>query len=216
MAKYIKQEMADLRGDGMQRSFYRMKVERNIGTEELIRHMTHPGSGLSTASAIHVIEALGEQLARELAEGYSVTIDGIGTFTASLGLDRKHRREEQEAEGKAHNARCLTVTGVRYKADKRLVRDVALDCELRKAGESRPRQSAYSRDERLSMAVEYLTDAAHPVMRLADYVRLTGLSRSGASRELREFLRGQDAQIESLGRGPSLVYVLKRQAETVE
>lgn len=216
MAKYIKQEMADLRGDGQQKSYYRMKVERNIGTEELIRHMTHPGSGLSTAMAVHVIEALGEQLARELAEGYSVTIDGIGTFRASLGLDRKHQQEEPATDAKAHNARCLAVTGVRYKADKRLVRDVALDCELSKAGESTPRQSPYSRDERLRMAVDYLSSAAHPMMRLADYVRLTGLSHSVASRELREFRQATDAQIEAVGRGPSLLYVLKRRAEAEE
>lgn len=206
MAKYIKQEMADLRGDGQPGSYYRMKVERNIGTREFIRHMTHPGSGLSEAMAIHVIDALGEQLARELAEGYSVTIDGLGTFTATVGLDWKRRETDGGGEAK-RDARCLTVDGVRYKADKELVRDVAMRCDLRKGGESHTRRSPYSREERTRLVVDYLASAAHPVMRLADYVRLTGVSRSTASQELREMSRGEDAPIMPVGRGPALVYV---------
>ena len=214
MAKYIRQEMADLRGDGQQRSYYRMKVTRNIGTREFIRHMTHPGSGLSEAMAIHVMETLGEQLARELAEGYSVTIDGLGTFTATVGLDWKCK-ETDDAGGAKHNARCLTVDGVRYRADRSLVRDVAVRCRLSKGGESHTRRSPYSREERVRLVVDYLADAAHPVMRLNDYVGLTGVSRSTASHELREMSRGEDAPIRPIGRGPALVYV-RRVAEVEE
>lgn len=206
MARYIKQEMADIRGDGNQRTYYRMKVERNIGTREFIRHMTHPGSGLSESMAIHVIEALGEQLARDLAEGYSVTIDGLGIFTATVGLDKRSRKATDGADAK-YNARNLTVDGVRYKADKGLVTDIALQCDLRKGGESHLRRSPYSREERKQMALEYLADPAHPMMRLADYALLTHLSRSAASRELRELCMEEDSPLKASGRLSSMVII---------
>ena len=44
-------------------------------------------------------------------------------------------------------------------------------------------------------------------MRLDDYVRLTGVSRSVASRELREYYDLPDSQISTFGRGTSKVYV---------
>lgn len=215
MARYIKQEMADLRGDGKQRNYYRMKVERNIGTKELIRHMTHPGSGLSRAMVVHVMEALAEQLAMDLAEGYSVSVDGIGTFTATVGVEDKSPRADEDGEAK-RNARSLTVTGVNCRADKQLVKEVALRCKLKKWGESRIRRSAYSKEQRLGLAVAYLADLAHPVMRLDDYVRLTGVSRSTASRELKEFTRGADSPIGCIGRGSALVFVRKDKAAVEE
>ena len=38
MAKYIKQEMNDLQKTGEQKSFYRMKIERNIDAQEFVEH----------------------------------------------------------------------------------------------------------------------------------------------------------------------------------
>lgn len=37
MAKYIKQEIADMRGEGQTKAYYRMKTIRNIGMKEFIR-----------------------------------------------------------------------------------------------------------------------------------------------------------------------------------
>lgn len=39
MEKYIKQEMTDLQKTGEQKSFYRMKVERNIDIQEFVECM---------------------------------------------------------------------------------------------------------------------------------------------------------------------------------
>ena len=75
MAKYIKQEMTDLQKTGEQKSFYRMKVERNIDTQEFIERMCHPGSGLSRGEAVSVLIRAADTLAALLAEGYSVSLD---------------------------------------------------------------------------------------------------------------------------------------------
>lgn len=46
MAKYIKQEMPDIRKTGEQQCYYRMETECNIGTKELLEQMSYDGSSL--------------------------------------------------------------------------------------------------------------------------------------------------------------------------
>ena len=47
MEKYIKQEMTDLQKTGEQKSFYRMKVERNIDIQEFVECMWYPCSDIT-------------------------------------------------------------------------------------------------------------------------------------------------------------------------
>ena len=42
MAKYIKQEVPDMKKTGEQKVFYRMKVERNIDFQEFIQQVCAP------------------------------------------------------------------------------------------------------------------------------------------------------------------------------
>ena len=39
MAKYIKQEMNDLSGNGVEKVYYRLQIERNIAFDELAREI---------------------------------------------------------------------------------------------------------------------------------------------------------------------------------
>lgn len=109
-------------------------------------------------------------------------------------------------------ARTMTITGVNFKADKQLIKDTACKCSLSRGGKRYLHRSPYTKEQRWQKAVEYLSDPAHPVMRLDDYVRLTGVSRSVASRELREYYDLPNSQISTFGRGTSKVYV-KRNME---
>ena len=85
MAEYIKQEMCDLNGTGEKPVYYRMKIQRNMDMEDFVERITYPGSGLSRGSVIQVMTTVAEHLAYCMAEGQSVTLDGIGTFTPRLG-----------------------------------------------------------------------------------------------------------------------------------
>ena len=86
MAEYIKQEMCDLNGTGEKPVYYRMKIQRNMDMEDFVERITYPGSGLSRGSVIQVMTTVAEHLAYCMAEGQSVTLDGIGTFTPRLGV----------------------------------------------------------------------------------------------------------------------------------
>ena len=210
MAKFIQQEMPDLNNTGKKQTYYRMDVKRNIDTKEFIQKMTFPGSAMDKGRVIQVITEMSERLSYLLAEGYSVTIDGLGTFTAAVGLDRWSKSEEMDTVDTNRTARTMTITGINFKADKQLIKDTARKCSLSRGGKRYLHRSPYTKEQRWQKAVEYLSDPAHPVMRLDDYVRLTGVSRSVASRELREYYDLPDSQISAFGKGTSKVYVKRK------
>ena len=210
MAKYFKQEMPDLRNTGEKKFYYRMKVNENIDFDELVRRLTYPGSGLDKGQVVQVIAAIGRQMALEMASGNSVTIDGIGTFRASVGMTMPKDLTGTDT-GKETNARSLKVTGIIYRAASQLVRTISSQCTLVRAKEHRLRKSPYSKEERIDLAVGYLDDGAHPFMHVGDYARLTRQSHCAASRELQEISRTPQSPIRRDGRASALVYVLSRE-----
>ena len=93
MAEYIKQEMNDLDGSGKKRTFYRMKTYQRINMREFVSELAQPGSGLSEGSVLHVLSNMAEKLAYYMGQGYTVTIDGVGTFKPTLGLSADKETE---------------------------------------------------------------------------------------------------------------------------
>lgn len=208
MAQYIKQEMPDMRGDGETKAYYRMKTIRNIGMEEFIKIMTRHG-GMTQGTAIAVLTQASETLAELIGMGYTVSIDGIGTFKATVGLKRFKEMDSIEGEEPKRNAQSLCVDGVNIKADKQLVKQVSLKCKLERSHVSRLRKSPYTREQRVALALKFIDE--NGFMRLKDYVQLTGLSRTSACRELKELRSDRTSGIDTDGRGTNKVYV-KRSA----
>ena len=210
MAKYIKQEMPNLNNTDEPQVYYRIKTNRNICSKEFVQHICRSGSALDKAQIEGVIIRMADGLASLLAEGYSVTIDGVGTFKAGLGLKQDKEMDNFNENEAKLNARSLRLTSVNYRADKNLIREANLRCKLERAGESRLRQSPYTKEERLQRALDHLSKRG--AMHIADYMELTGLSRTVATRELMEFRRDPSSGITTIGRGSSKVYV-KRTSE---
>lgn len=204
MAKYIKQEIADMRGTGETKAYYRMKTIRNIGMEEFIEIMTRHG-GMTRGTAIAVLTQTSETLAELMGMGYTVSIDGIGSFKATVGLKRFKEMDSIEGEDPKRNAQSLCVDGVNIKADKQLVKQVSMKCKLERSHTSRLRKSPYTREERLALALKYIEE--NGLMRLADYAQLTGLSRTTACRELKKLCSDKNNGIDTDGRGAHKVYV---------
>ena len=208
MAKYIKQEMPDMAGKGENAVYYRMQTERNIGAEEFIEEVAGIGTGLSEGAVTHVLGQLTHTLARLLADGHTVTVGGLGTFRATLGVMDGKEQETFDTDEPKRNAQSIEVKGVNYRADKALVKDIRVQCRLERGKESRLHRSPYSREERLVRALAFIEE--HTVMRVMDYVELTGLSRTTASLELRELCQNPTSGIRSMGQKAGKVYV-KRQ-----
>lgn len=205
MAKYIKQEMPDIAGKGEHAVYYRMQTERNIGAAEFIEEVAGIGTGLSEGAVVHVLEQMTHTLARLLADGYTVTIGGIGTFRTTVGVVDGKEQDTFDTDAPKRNAQSIEVKGVNYRADKALVKDIALQCRLERGKESRLHRSPYSREERLARALAFIEE--HTLMRVMDYVELTGLSRTTASLELRELCQDPASGIRAMGQKAGKVYV---------
>ena len=76
---------------------------------------------------------------------------------------------------------------------------------MERAGESRLHHTPYTQEERLKQALQYLDE--HGAMRVVEYMELTGLSRTKATLELKEFRQDASTGITFLGRGSTKVYV---------
>ena len=207
MAKYIKQEMPDLRQTGEKKVYYRLKTTRNIDTKEFIHSLHHIFSGMSEGDIVRVLMATADHLAELLGQGYSVTLNGIGNFRATIGLEENKELDTLEVSEQKRNAQSLRLNGVNYRADKELVKKARANCKLKREGTARIRRSPYSKEERLALAIKYLE--AHGAMRVADYMELTGLSRTVATLELKEFRQDPKSGIDFIGRGSAKVYVKK-------
>ena len=149
MAKYIKQEMPELNGKGEEKVYYRMKTERNIDFKSFAKEVNRYHSIMNRALVENVMTNAMDVLARLLGEGYSVSIDGLGTFKAAIGLKDDKEMDTFDGNESKRNARSLQLTNVNFKADKALIREANNHCKLERAGESRLCHSPFSKEERL-------------------------------------------------------------------
>ena len=205
MAKYIKQEMNDLSGKGEEKVYYRLQTERNISFNELTQQIEEHHGMMNRGLVKNVMTHVVDTMAELLGNGYSVTIDGLGTFKASIGLGEDKVMDTFEGDETKRNARSLRVTGINYRADKELIKNSNRHCKLERAGESRLHRTPYSKEERLKMALQFLEE--NGAMRVAQYVELTGISRTKATLELKEFSEDVSSGITTLGRGSAKVYI---------
>ena len=205
MAKYIKQEMTDLSGKGEEKVYYRLQSERNIDFNALAEYVGRHNGMMSKGLVINVMEHVVDAMAELLGKGHSVTIDGLGTFRASLGLEKDKVMDTFDGDETKRNARSLRLTGINYRADKVLIREANRHCKLERAGESRLHHSPYTKEERLKLALQYLKE--NGAMRIANYMELTGLSRTKATLELKDFRQDASSGITTIGRGSTKVYV---------
>ena len=211
MAKYIKQEMPNMNGTDEPQVYYRLKTDRNISTKEFVKHISRNGSVTDRAEIEGAIIRIADGLAEFLSNGYSVTIDGVGVFKAGIGLKEDKEMDTFNGDETKRNARSLQLTHIQYRADKRLIKEANRRCKLERAGESRLCQSPYTKEERLKLALEFLEKRG--AMRVADYVEMTGLSRSVATKELIEFRRDASSGISFIGSGNHKVYVRRADEE---
>jgi len=200
--------MPDIQGTGENKCFYRLQKSGNLSSKELITCIDQPGSGLTEGTVAHVLQTLSHEMARALADGYSVSVDGLGIFKASIGVREDKEMDTINGDESKHNATSLQVTGINYRADKHLISDTDSHCHLTRGEVRKLCCSPYTKEERLQLALDFLNDPTHPFMRLDDYVALTGLSKSLASKELVEFRENAETGITTTGRGSNKMYIV--------
>lgn len=210
-AKYIKQEIPDLNGTGQTQACYKMKL-RPMSHEQFVSLCATEGHK-EESEIVGVLSLVKEKLALCMAEGFSVKLDGIGIFNAKLGVRDDMLQDAFEEGETTRNAKTIKVTGVAYRADNDLIRETNRKCILEKGGVSRLRKSPFTLEERIQKAKDFLEK--HIFMRVPDYVRLTGLSRTTASLELRKLEADPSSGITSRGRKSQKLYVLSNNQDEI-
>ena len=205
-AKYIKQEIPDLNGTGRTQAYYKMEL-RPKTFEQFVSQCAREGK-MEEANILGVLTLVSEKLALCMAEGYSVKLNGIGTFHAKLGMRSDMLQDAFEEGEPTHNAKSIAVTGVSFRADPDLIDTTRRKCTLEKGGVSRIKKTTLTLEERIQKAREYLE--ANMFMRVPDYVRLTGLSRPSATKELRQLALNPSSGITSKGSRSQKYYVLRK------
>ena len=208
MTKYVKQEMNDLNGSGKKRAYYRLQTIRNLSGDEFIEIMAGRHAGVNPAMVKQVLYQAAEDMAFYMAMGYTVTLDGIGTFRPSLGMQRGKQMEEMEEGSPKRNAQSICVNDINFKPAKKLIKRTNEECELERSGTNKLHRSPYTKEERLKLAQDFLE--MHPYMRVDDYIYLTKLSRTTATRELRQFSEQPENGIGWTGKGSYKLYVRKK------
>ena len=209
MARFIKREMPDLNKDGNPKVYYKMETYRNYDGKDFVKYMVDTSIGISASMVEAVLLQTTERLANLLGMGYTVTIDGIGTFSTKLGPCKGKEVEDLEATKGKRNAASVEVTGVNLRVDKELVKKINRSCNLERSGEQRIQKSPYTEAQRLERAKKYLEK--HGQMTILTYSYIAKLSKSSAHRELHKFVKDPSSGITYTGRGPTRVFVLRKE-----
>lgn len=208
MAEYNMQEL-NLPGEDGKRILYpRMKLYGQVDLETITEKIAY-ASSFTRGDIIGLMQAITDEIAYQMGQGYSVKIDNLGVFTPALGLRQDRERETGEEGDTKRNAVSICLKDIHFKADKELLYLTARHCHLKRSTDKFQRSSQmFSSQERLERAKKYLEK--NSFMTQADYCQLTGLLKSAASRELREWIANPESGIDYKGRGTHKIYILRK------
>jgi len=207
MANYILKELPGEMTEGKTVIYPKMKRFSMFGYEMVIQHMCTFSRILNEGVIRSVFSALTDEMVTSMPIGHTVKIDGLGVFSLSLGFDTSTASEEDMALSQKIfddydpklEYRHVCIKGINFRPDPDLLRRMNEKATFKNDGvEFVPlRKSRYSREERLAKAKEIIDKQGF--MTLSDYAEATGLSLSGASRDLRQLMADGNSGIVIMG-----------------
>lgn len=201
MANYVVKELpTGMAGNRKKRVYPKMQVYTEFDYDKVIELINTYSPSFSNGTIRGVLDTLGVVMASCLPMGHTLKIDGVGVFSLSLQFS-------DNKEGGETKYRHVEARGVNFKVDKTLVNEINKENNFEREDYVQPKSSAYSRDERLQRAIQYISK--HGFITLQDYANMNDLSRSSASRELAFFVKTPDSGIGIKGTGSHKVWVKK-------
>lgn len=206
MAKYKLQEMPDVHGKGEKRVYPKLIANRMLSTKEFIEKMHSYNHAISESVVGAVLEDISDSLVRLLSMGYTVKLDGIGTFSLSLDF-ADDKPVVMKGEDDKMLYRKVTVKDVNCKAAPELVKQLKRETDLERdmGGVTRLHKKIYSQEQRILRALQVIDDRGF--MTLTDYANLNNMSRTVASKDLKAITEDANSAIQSKGRGSHKVWI---------
>ena len=202
MAKYVLQELPDEMTDGKKVLFPKMQTYTLHDFETVLKHMQTYAGNFSEGTMRAVIDALVETMKSWMPMGHSMKIDGLGTFSLSLGFKDKDTDEEPKTK-----YRHICIKGINFKPDAKLIAALNKQADFERAEKEVvvPKKCNYTTNERIEKAQAII--ANNGFMTLSDYARATGQCRSAASNDLKQLTTLPDSPIATRGSGSHKVWV---------
>ena len=122
MAKYKLQELTDMRNEGKRRVYPKMVTNRTLSRKEFIKRMQGYHRGISESTTEAVLLDVADMLVEMLSMGYNVNLEGIGTFSLSLGFEDDKPTEMQSEEDKM-TYRKVGVKDINFKASPEFIKE---------------------------------------------------------------------------------------------
>ena len=212
MAKYKLQEMSDVHHTGKRKVYPKMVVNRTLSRKEFIERMQGYHRGISPSTTEAVLMDVEEILVEMLSMGYNVNLEGLGTFSLSLGFEDDKPTEMQGDDDKMAY-RKVGVRDVNFKASPDFIKSVkqAADRDLERdmGGVKLILKKKYTREERIARALDVIDE--NGFIGLTDYAYINNLSRTAASLELKEITADRTSPIGSMGSGSHKVWVKRKE-----
>ena len=211
MAKYKLQEMSDVHHTGKRKVYPKMVVNRTLSRKEFIERMQGYHRGISASTTEAVLMDVEEILVEMLSMGYNVNLEGLGTFSLSLGFEDDKPTEMQGDDDKM-TYRKVGVRDINFKASPDFIKSVKQetdrDLERDMGGVKLILKKIYTREERIARALDVIDE--NGFIGLTDYANINNLSRTAASLELKEIDSDQEAPIRSVGQHSHKVWVRRK------
>ena len=129
MAEYQMQTSNLPNEDGEKILFPRIKIWGQVDLDYLAQRINY-ASTFTPGDIIGLVKSLTQAIAREMGEGHSVKVDGLGVFTPSLGLREGFERESAEQGGQKRNVSSICVDNINFRADKDFIYETGRRCIL--------------------------------------------------------------------------------------
>ena len=199
------QEMPDMKKEGETLLYPRMEITGTCETDELVEACIK-GSTFNRAEVRGALDLITGTMARFMAEGRSVRIEGIGLFTPTLTLKKGREREDAEGNSPRRNAASIEIGGINFRADRTLINETNTLCNLeRGSGVKKCRRPKTTAEERLNIVKKYLEE--NPFITVSDYSKMVELNRTTAAKELKAWAADTESGIAIKGLGTHKVYI---------
>lgn len=209
MAKYKLQELPDMQGEGKRKVYPKMVINRTLNLEDLTEKMKSHHRAFSPSTIEAVVMDLEDMMVEVLSMGYNVKLDGIGTFSLSLGFEDEKPTEMQK-EGDKMLYRKVGVKNVNFKVDPEMLLQLRKETDLERemSGVKVIKKNLFSKEERIARALQVIERDGY--ITLTDYAHINNLSRTAASAELKEITSDANSPIDWRGNGSHKVWIKKR------
>ena len=209
MAKYLLQEMNDVRNTGKRAVYPKMVINQTLGTEEFIdvlrNHMRTVDKGVLRG----VISGIADSLVSLLSKGNNVTLDEIGTFSMSLKfLDDKPTEIQEEDDQMLY--RRVGVKDLNFKISPKLIRDLQMNTRFERmmAGARELKKNLYTLEQRIENALAIIDEKGH--ITLGEYAKVNNLSRTTASKELAKITADPTMPIDYTGQASHKIWIRRK------